>query len=116
MGCSCRALQGAFWRCLDEQGGVLDPYYLLPAGQSISSEWCRRGVASISTSAYHAALNVSLPAPYSITTAWVNPLAGFDNVAVSIWTLFQVRAPTQAVSIGPACCGIIFSAAPAWHA
>jgi hypothetical protein len=83
--------QGLFWGCVDGEGNMLDPYYYMPSGQSMTQQWCQQGSVAITTSAYHAALNVSLPQPYNLTTSWVNSVANFDNVALSIWTLFQVR-------------------------
>jgi hypothetical protein len=80
---------------------VLDPYYYLPAGPgqaAMGREWCEQGSPLVTTSAYHSALNVSLPQPYSPATSWANPLANFDNVLVSIWTLFQVGVAWEAAA------------------
>lgn len=90
-----------FWSCIDEEGNTLDPYYYLPAGHAMTQQWCQQGSVAITTSAYHAALNVSLPQPYNLTTSWVNSVANFDNVALSIWTLFQVRTTLHACDYSP---------------
>eukprot|EP00198_Chlamydomonas_reinhardtii_P012138 XP_001701475.1 voltage-gated Ca2+ channel, alpha subunit [Chlamydomonas reinhardtii] len=82
--------KGQLYNCIDADSGErLDPYYLLPPGQTLERGMCEAGSITVNSSVYTAARNISLM-PYNITTSWVNPVANFDNVAISMLTLFQI--------------------------
>jgi hypothetical protein len=81
-------LQGYLGRCVTGDGEYILPSNVLPAGQTLTKAWCESN-PNITTSAYLAANNLTLPVPYNLGTRWVTPLQNFDNVINSISTLFQ---------------------------
>ncbi|KXZ52367.1 hypothetical protein GPECTOR_9g411 [Gonium pectorale] len=82
--------KGQLYNCVDaDTGERLDPYYLLPPGETMTRQWCEAGAATINASVYYTSRNVSMR-PYNISTMWVNPTANFDNVAIAMLSLFQV--------------------------
>ncbi len=83
--------QGQLFNCIDlSSGNRLDPDYILPPGVRLTKDMCQPGSLIVNASAYYTSRNISMP-PYDISTAWVNPNANFDNVAIAMLTLFQVR-------------------------
>jgi hypothetical protein len=73
--------------------GVLDPYYLLSSG-NINKSWCLGDGSStrvITTDYYHSSINVTVP-PWPVDVTWgANGVyARFDNLVMSLVTLFQV--------------------------
>jgi hypothetical protein len=59
-------LQGGLANCQDSSGARLDPDYVLPAGTTLTREWCEGGPVTINASAYHSQLNVTVP-EYNLT-------------------------------------------------
>jgi hypothetical protein len=55
-------LQGRLYSCQDLQGNLLHSEYVLPEGQFITRQWCEDTAAQVTTSAYHSAINVTVPA------------------------------------------------------
>ena len=72
----------------------IDPEYVLPPGTTLTKQLCEGGNLKVTGTAYHSDLRVGAsPVPeFTVATEWLNPRASFDNVAVSMWTLFQARA------------------------
>ncbi|PNW76369.1 hypothetical protein CHLRE_11g467528v5 [Chlamydomonas reinhardtii] len=86
---------GKFWSCrsMDDVDTPLDPDYYLPRNTTMTRDWCDStsgGDILINTSAYHSMWNLASPPAYNITTTWSNPSTNFDNLAVALYTLFQV--------------------------
>ncbi|KAF5831586.1 Ion transport protein-domain-containing protein, partial [Dunaliella salina] len=92
-------LSGKMHYCADEENGeYIDPYYVLPQGETINKTWC---VASdifgpgaprtITTSHYHSQIGVEVP-PWNITTSWTRDLRRFDNVGTAMWVLYQMAS------------------------
>ncbi|KXZ52368.1 hypothetical protein GPECTOR_9g412 [Gonium pectorale] len=82
--------KGQLYNCVDaDTGERLDPYYLLPPGETMTRQWCEAGAATINASVYTAERNITLPA-YGLNTSWVNLRSNFDNVGSAVLTLFQL--------------------------
>ena len=63
--------KGQLYNCIDADSGErLDPYYLLPPGQTLERGMCEAGSITVNSSVYTAARNISLM-PYNITTRCV---------------------------------------------
>ncbi|KAG2495837.1 hypothetical protein HYH03_006076 [Edaphochlamys debaryana] len=96
---SVNLFKGELYNCIDaDTGERLDPAYVLPPGQPLTQAWCEPGLVTVTASAYHSAINVTLP-PYNLTTQWINPIANFDNVGIAMLTLFQVSTLSLWVDI-----------------
>lgn len=50
--------------CQGADGAVVDPDYVLPPGQALTQAWCSDSSRMVSSSAYHAGINVTMP-PYT---------------------------------------------------
>eukprot|EP00798_Chlamydomonas_sp_ICE-L_P013416 gene13416-19269_t len=74
-------------------GGFLDAYYFLPQGETINKTWCEAndGEQNITTSYYHSALGVAVPA-WNEVTSWGADRFRFDNVFNAMWTLFSMAS------------------------
>lgn len=59
---SCAVLQGMLYSCQDSDGNIFESSYVLAAGQQITKDWCEDATLQVNTSAYHATINVSVPA------------------------------------------------------
>mmetsp|Transcript_29707 Transcript_29707/g.77007 ORF Transcript_29707/g.77007 Transcript_29707/m.77007 type:complete len:1190 (-) Transcript_29707:1393-4962(-) len=90
-------LSGKMHYCAEQGGDYIDPYYVLPAGETLTKDWCeqsdskRGGPRIISETYYHSKIGVSLP-PYELTTSWTRDLNRFDNVGTAIWVLYQMAS------------------------
>uniref|UniRef100_A0A7S3R2M3 Ion transport domain-containing protein n=1 Tax=Dunaliella tertiolecta TaxID=3047 RepID=A0A7S3R2M3_DUNTE len=90
-------LKGTMHYCMEEGDTrvPLDPYYLVPSGQSIDKAWCQDSdpmfapPRQINTSHYHSTLGVEVPA-WNLSTIWTRDLRRFDNVVTGIWVLYQM--------------------------
>lgn len=84
---------GKYWSCVDDDGNYINPLYVLPPGGVISKTWCDLQEKVVNASFYHTSLQppVLLPA-YNLSTSWRNPKQNFDNLAVAMWTLFQMAS------------------------
>ena len=81
-----------FFFCADTSTGLpIDSQYVGPPGSVITKSWCLPGSRIISTDYYHYSINVSVPM-WQISTKWGanGYLQRFDNIAMSLWTLFQI--------------------------
>eukprot|EP00798_Chlamydomonas_sp_ICE-L_P006468 gene6469-3102_t len=85
-------LIGQMFVCIDQDGMVLDPYYLVKEG-NINVTWCEQysGYQDISTSYYHAQLGVPVPT-WQVASKWKALLFRFDNVIMSLWVLYQLAS------------------------
>ncbi len=93
-------LKGEFRVCQDAEGTPLDAWDLLPPGQPITKSWCEAGPHLVTTSAYLAPLNLTLPAPLLLDTQWVNPVLNFDHLGAAMLTLFSCATMELWVSNG----------------
>jgi hypothetical protein len=50
------------YSCQGPDGKLLHSEYVLPQGQYITREWCEGTAVQVTTSAYHSAINVTVPA------------------------------------------------------
>lgn len=50
------------YSCQDPSGQLYDSDYVLPPGQHINRDWCVNSSLQVTESAYHAGINVSVPA------------------------------------------------------
>lgn len=91
-------LKGEFRYCQDAEGSPLDAWELLPPGQPITQSWCEAGPHLVTTSAYLAPLNLTLPAPQLLDTQWVNPVLNFDHLGAAMLTLFSCATMEMWVS------------------
>eukprot|EP00882_Tetradesmus_deserticola_P033810 GHRQ01038657.1.p1 GENE.GHRQ01038657.1~~GHRQ01038657.1.p1 ORF type:complete len:184 (+),score=57.40 GHRQ01038657.1:62-613(+) len=87
--CVHAGAQGRLYSCQDPDGSLLRAEYVLPRGQHITREWCEDTATRVTSSAYHSAINVTVPA-YTPERRWVNRVANFDNILAATLTLFQI--------------------------
>ncbi|GIL68548.1 hypothetical protein Vafri_21814 [Volvox africanus] len=91
--------KGELFNCIDAVSGErIDPFYVLPPGEQLTRSWCEAGNRTISQSAYHSHINLTIP-EYTILTEWVNTVNNFDNVGVALLTLFQAATLSMWVDI-----------------
>eukprot|EP00798_Chlamydomonas_sp_ICE-L_P030252 gene30252-35240_t len=83
-------LMGQLFYCADEQGNIIDPYYVVSEG-NINKSWCEDGVHVITHSEYHAELGVDVPA-WDVMTNWQADLFRFDNVLMALWVLYSMAS------------------------
>ena len=50
--------------CQNASGQLFDADYVLPAGQTITRDWCLNDSLEVTSSAYHSSINVTMP-PYT---------------------------------------------------
>ncbi|KAG2493814.1 hypothetical protein HYH03_008033 [Edaphochlamys debaryana] len=97
-------LKGELRFCQDlATGDMLDAWTLMPPGGSINSSWCKQPNLTATTSAYHAPLNLSFPAPAPLATEWVNPAFNFDHLGNSMLALFSIATTEMWVNLMAAC-------------
>jgi len=90
-------LAGRMHYCAEEGGDYIDPYYVLPQGETITKAWCessdskRDGPRTITASHYHSQIGVAVP-PYELLTSWTRDLRRFDNVVTALWVLYQMAS------------------------
>jgi hypothetical protein len=69
---------------------ALEPWALLPANQTMTRAWCQ-SKPTVTTSAYHAQLNLSFPSPVTLSNAtWFNPILNYDNVPQAMLKLVAI--------------------------
>jgi hypothetical protein len=60
--------KGKLFYCEDvTSGDIIDPFYVLPHGVSLTEEYCKAGLHLINSSAYHSQLGIPVPA-YTLET------------------------------------------------
>ncbi|GLI71626.1 hypothetical protein VaNZ11_016896 [Volvox africanus] len=91
--------KGELFNCIDAASGErIDPFYVMPPGKELTRAWCEAGKQTISQSAYHSRINLTIP-EYTMQTEWDNPANNFDNVGVALLTLFQAATLSMWVDI-----------------